>query len=442
MKCLMATPVLALFLGIPGSAQSAADLLQKGIYAQETAGDLDSAVQIFRQVAGAPSGDKKIAAQAQYQIVLCMLQRGDRPAASRELETLARNFPDQPDLVAKARKLLPGASAILPAPWGESETSQLDIRRDGTDTGETLYYVVDPAHNNDNAFQPVVPNQDSLRWQLTTPKSYRGVSVRADRTTGQPTDQPTLFSNDVLGDPAVEPLAGPAIDVQLSVFAMRRLPLAVGYKTTLTTLPLSLSHLAPREVELAVTGIEPVEVTAGKFKCYKVVFAALSQTFWFGVEASRPLVKFQAGNTEAQLVKIWGAEDFIETELAFFKDAGWKFGTSHGQGPEVSGDVHNAFHGPQGLGLSIRARKVYTAPAGIAKALDEDFKANDCDPETVRTRTIGGQPALSCVNKGRGWYYIWIRSGNAAIHLQGSDSPIGVFVWQIDRILATAKRIP
>src|SRR5882762_227075 len=108
MNSVLAAIATVLLTGFPSSAQSTADLLQRGIYAQETAGDLDRAIQIFRQVADPASGNKSIAAQAQYQLVLCMLQRGDRAGASKEIETLARNFPEQQELTIKARKLLPG----------------------------------------------------------------------------------------------------------------------------------------------------------------------------------------------------------------------------------------------------------------------------------------------------------------------------------------------
>jgi hypothetical protein len=46
----MAALVLA-----PVQAQSVADLLQKRIYAQEMAGDLDGAIQLFRQAINAAS---------------------------------------------------------------------------------------------------------------------------------------------------------------------------------------------------------------------------------------------------------------------------------------------------------------------------------------------------------------------------------------------------
>ena len=79
----VAAMVAVLLLGAPANAQSAADLLQKGIHAQETVGDVDSAIQIFRQVAASPAANKVLAAQAQYQLVVCMLQKGDRSAARK-----------------------------------------------------------------------------------------------------------------------------------------------------------------------------------------------------------------------------------------------------------------------------------------------------------------------------------------------------------------------
>ena len=51
----VAAVVVVLLIGAPANAQSAADLLQKGIHAQETVGDVDSAIQIFRQVAASPA---------------------------------------------------------------------------------------------------------------------------------------------------------------------------------------------------------------------------------------------------------------------------------------------------------------------------------------------------------------------------------------------------
>src|ERR1035441_6995678 len=114
----LATALVATLLwGIPASAQvflSAADLLQKGIYAQETLGDLDGAIRSYRQVLTSYPAEKQLAAQAQYQLVVCMMKKGDRQAAARELDALARNYPDQAQLIVEARRLVPAGSTLLP----------------------------------------------------------------------------------------------------------------------------------------------------------------------------------------------------------------------------------------------------------------------------------------------------------------------------------------
>src|ERR1035438_5071236 len=152
-------------------AQSAADLLQKGIYAQETMGDLDGAIKSYRQVLTSYPANKQIAAQAQYQLVLCMVQKGDRAAAAREFDALARNYPDQAEFINKARKLVPAGAAILPAPWPDGEAFQLNIKRDGAFTGEYLFYSTGPnpyprAFTNSTPFGPAdtpVPTRSEER---------------------------------------------------------------------------------------------------------------------------------------------------------------------------------------------------------------------------------------------------------------------------------------
>jgi hypothetical protein len=89
-------------LATAGSAQTAAELLQKGIYTQQTAGDVDGAIKIYQQVIGMAGVDHAIAARAQMQLVSAFLQKGDLPAAARELTTLRLNYGDQKEVVAAA----------------------------------------------------------------------------------------------------------------------------------------------------------------------------------------------------------------------------------------------------------------------------------------------------------------------------------------------------
>ena len=442
-----------LLLGAPANAQSAADLLQKGIHAQETVGDVDGAIQIFRQVAASPAANKVLAAQAQYQLVVCMLQKGDRGAARKELDLLVRNFPDQPDLVGKARKLVPGGDTLLAAPWGEIEGSQLNIKRDGVFTGEYLYYSVDPPPSG--AGQQPKPQAIALRWELNTAKTKRSVQVEVDRDSLKPLSKPELRSNDDLGDPAAAAISGPAIDIEQSMFVLRRLPLAPGFKSTLNTQPFTLASKVKSPVEFAVTGIESVQTTAGKFNCYKVAMRGIGQTFWIGVEGARPLVKFQAGNVEAELVKVW-TTNTLDSVYAFAIASGWRTPTegniwyrvTMGPGPQGSATLMNP--DDRGQQVILNVRNVYTPNAEIAEVLqktmaDQAKEAKESvRPESVEVFEIGGQQALRCILDSTGsftTYFVWIQTESTAVEFRAllRRESVPVFRWKFDPVLATVK---
>jgi len=55
-----------LYRVISASAQPASDPLQSGIYGQDTIGDLDAAIRIYRQILDSGTGLRLYAAHAQY----------------------------------------------------------------------------------------------------------------------------------------------------------------------------------------------------------------------------------------------------------------------------------------------------------------------------------------------------------------------------------------
>jgi hypothetical protein len=96
-----AAAVLGLALLAPsGAAQTAAEQLQKGIYLQDTAGDLDGAIEVYRQVVRSWPAERTLAATAQYRLAQAFLQKGDLDAAAREFQTLALSFPEHKELIA------------------------------------------------------------------------------------------------------------------------------------------------------------------------------------------------------------------------------------------------------------------------------------------------------------------------------------------------------
>ena len=83
----------------PVAAQSLATLMEKGIYSQETAGDYDEAIRIYRQIlAAAPP--REMGAQAQYRLSATLMQKGDLMSAAYEFQRLSSQFPEYSKLIA------------------------------------------------------------------------------------------------------------------------------------------------------------------------------------------------------------------------------------------------------------------------------------------------------------------------------------------------------
>jgi carboxyl-terminal processing protease len=81
------------------SAASAAELLEQGIYTEETKGDLKAATEIYRQIVDDPAVGRALLAQAQLRLGLCQLKLGNKPQAISALERLTQDFPDNEKLL-------------------------------------------------------------------------------------------------------------------------------------------------------------------------------------------------------------------------------------------------------------------------------------------------------------------------------------------------------
>ena len=130
--------ILAGMIAMPSRAQTAAELLQKGIYTQETAGDLDGAITIYRQIVNSGNSPRDVAAQAQYRLAQSLLQKGDLANGATEFSNLARNYADYGKLISS---LAAQARASYMNPSGNRELEQrvqavLD-RMKATDDGDT-----------------------------------------------------------------------------------------------------------------------------------------------------------------------------------------------------------------------------------------------------------------------------------------------------------------
>lgn len=100
-----------LLLALPCVGQTPAEMLQRGIYAQETAGDPEVAMQIYRQITASAPAQSPVGAQAQFRIAEILLQKGDLSAASLEFNILATRYSENQTLIAKMATRLSDARA-------------------------------------------------------------------------------------------------------------------------------------------------------------------------------------------------------------------------------------------------------------------------------------------------------------------------------------------
>jgi carboxyl-terminal processing protease len=89
------------------SAASPAELLEKGIYTEETKGDLSAASEIYKQIVDDPAAPRSLAAQAQLRLGTCELKLGNKSKAISVLERLTQEFPDRDQLLALVDNQMP-----------------------------------------------------------------------------------------------------------------------------------------------------------------------------------------------------------------------------------------------------------------------------------------------------------------------------------------------
>jgi carboxyl-terminal processing protease len=100
--------VLLLLAAAPtAQAASAAELLEKGIYTEETRGELKAAADLYQQIVDDPQASRTLVAQAQLRLGLCQLKLGNKPQAISALERLTQEFPDKDKLLAVVEQHMP-----------------------------------------------------------------------------------------------------------------------------------------------------------------------------------------------------------------------------------------------------------------------------------------------------------------------------------------------
>ncbi len=93
-------------------AQSPQSLLEKGIYAEETVGDLDKAIDIYRKIINSAKANRRYVAEAHFRLGMCYARKGKGAEARSTFETIITRFPAHEVLAAKARKELAALTPV------------------------------------------------------------------------------------------------------------------------------------------------------------------------------------------------------------------------------------------------------------------------------------------------------------------------------------------
>ncbi|HML74294.1 MAG TPA: tetratricopeptide repeat protein [Anaerohalosphaeraceae bacterium] len=90
--------------GEPG--KSVTVLFQDALYQEQTAGDLDKAIELYQKVLDEAGQTEKLAAKAAYQLGMCYLKKDDKAKAAEYFKTVVAKYGTQKDLANDARKQL------------------------------------------------------------------------------------------------------------------------------------------------------------------------------------------------------------------------------------------------------------------------------------------------------------------------------------------------
>jgi hypothetical protein len=418
----------AVWLAGTVAAQPASDLLQSGIYNQETTGDLDAAIRIYRQILNAGASQRVYAAQAQFHLGECLLRKGDKTGATQAFEAVIRDYPGERDLVARARASMPRGDGLLPAPWKEYEVAEYRWTIPGVDDAWSISYV-GPSPLGD-AFTRIHALFYSPRMSLSA------VDVERD------TMRPILASHGV--GTLRQTSAGVAgYEYGALVFLLRRMPLSLGWRATVPLVLLDGSHIA---LTATVDGVEDVVAPAGTFHCYRVRLsaprahlsamsgrwpvAANAETLWYGTDAGRPLVKMESGASKGDLTGLRVAVPAGQTVYrdpamgySFVVPSGW---IQHGRAA-YSGQANTVdlIDPETQMWVGISPKPLITDPGRIDAELRAGAEARRREDamlpgftlrEGMTEGTLGGHRTLSWIadyfTGGNRWaeYVTWVQS--------------------------------
>jgi hypothetical protein len=415
------------------AATSLTELLEQGIYSEETKGDLDAAIKLYLEIVADNKAGQTVAAQAQYRLAVCLHKKRDYAGAAAAFEKLIKDYPDQKELVAAAQQYLPSEPQLLPVPWTDGEEMRILLKFQSGFVVGASSYMVNSAEANGRKI-----------W-LVRSRTFAGAQALSRVEVEAETFKPihSLWKHSLIGEadatylPAAAELKvkgkdetkninleGTVYDNEQAIHLMRLLPYAEGYKTSLKFLSSLGGMVVPVELEFAKR--ETVEVPAGKFDCFRVQLN-IGQTFWYSADAHRYLVKLESGGLIGELTEVHQRKPgepaaLLDTKLGFSLSApeDWMFFQREAR--ETKNKTQVIILDPKAVALSRLAVETLDtlkpqekeSSRAWAEAEIEDFARQLKDfqvrADSWKERTISGKAGVSFIadcTEGKGKHLIY-----------------------------------
>jgi hypothetical protein len=293
-------------------------LLEKGIYAEETAGNLDEAIGIYGKIVAEARENRKFVAQAYYRLGQCYLKKGDRSKATEAFERLIAEYPEQKELVGYARSQVqvPGggnASLVFePSRYEGVETFGFSIQSvDGAWAGTFLSSVHRIRQGNADIwrienFRASSP-REKPEFDRVDVTALNYTPVAGERKTAGNDTEIIYRRNEVavtakaMGKQPSQciPAAANIYDSAQLIHLVQRLPLKEGYQAAFPLFLRERNEVA--ECRLAVTGVQKVYGSFGEPACYLVNLALyagsekVAQQYLYYTVEDHLLVKYDTG---------------------------------------------------------------------------------------------------------------------------------------------------
>jgi Protein of unknown function (DUF3108)/Tetratricopeptide repeat len=418
---LLATGLVIAPCAALAATASSSELLEKGIYTEETKGDVDAAIAIYSQLIAEAKAGQTLAAQAQFRLGQCY-QKKNRPAeALAAFEKLIRDYPDQKELVAKAREQLPADMVMESIPWVDGERLQftfklpagmnigtMETRADLVDAdGRKVWRVGRRMSAGGESVSSVDVDQETFRPLSSYWKHSLLGEVSAVYRTGEVEMQRAGTK-----EPVRVPLDKTVYDNEEAFHLLRRLPLQLGYKTTVPIVTtLGGGSIIPIGVE--VNAREEVDVPAGKFECFKVKLTVVNQDFWISADAHRYLIKMELNGVTGSLASITQRHaaqpvQFRDDELgiSLTAPADWVFQRYEGKRSakvrilDPGADADAAWLNlvaTDSLSAAAKQSPRAWAETSFREQVSKKLEEAAIRPNSWKTQTVAGRPGISYI---------------------------------------------